>query len=253
MNIENLINDKYSDQSVVLDNSFLSKNIKFISIGLFVICFILFFLIILRPHEIYFVAEILIFTSIFIILKYSNSYFFIEEDEKDKKGKFSFISVTMILSSLSICCLVFDTINIINYKSLLFITSLLSFCFISIFIYQNEAFKNKPLNRLLNLLLILICSFLFIAGALVYINCHYDSSKANIYYAKIKDKVIREDEGSYEYIFWLEPWGSVLSENRIIVKGDFYGNYNISDSIPIYFRKGILGINWYSVENNIRE
>lgn len=253
MNFENLVDGVYSDQNNNLRNSSLLRNIKFISIGLFVICCILLFLIVSRPHKIYFIIEILIFTSIFIIAKYSNSHFFIDEDEKVKKGRFPFISVTMINSSLSIFIIAFTKINIINYNDLYILIPLLTILITAIFIYKNEAFKKISFKHISILLIIVICSFLSSLGAFVYVNCHYDKSESKIYYAKIKDKVIREDEGSYEYFFFLGQWGNILNENRIDVKREFYNHYNISDSIPLYYRKGLFGINWYSIEDNIQK
>lgn len=89
-------------------------------------------------------------------------------------------------------------------------------------------------------------AFVLAAGCLVFSNCYFDHSRAEIFEAKVMGKWIQGGKSTKHYLD-LSAWGKYTEEDRENVSSSFYDAVNIGDSIEIRVKQGKNHIPWYTL------
>ena len=79
-------------------------------------------------------------------------------------------------------------------------------------------------------------------------NCIFDRSAPKVYQAKVTDKSISRGRRHTTYYLKVEPWGNHYDPEKISVSHNRYDNTMIGEVVSIDYKKGLLGIPWYYVE-----
>ena len=96
---------------------------------------------------------------------------------------------------------------------------------------------------------VIFCLYLYIYGAVVSINCAFDTSTPKVYASKIIEKNIRRGtKGRKTHYVKVLPWGHHYDAEDIKVSASEYETYSVSDKVNIEYKEGLLGIPWYYLE-----
>ncbi len=86
-------------------------------------------------------------------------------------------------------------------------------------------------------------------GAVVSINCAFDSSKPKVYESQIIDKRMHKgSKGRKTYYVKVLPWGHHYDVEEIKVSQSEYDHYTVNETVKIDYKEGLLGIPWYYLE-----
>jgi len=96
---------------------------------------------------------------------------------------------------------------------------------------------------------VIFCLFMYSYGAVVSINCAFDSSKPKVYESQIIDKQIHKGrKGRKTYYVKVLPWGHHYDAEEIKVSQSEYDHYTVNETVKIDYKEGLLGIPWYYLE-----
>jgi hypothetical protein len=81
-------------------------------------------------------------------------------------------------------------------------------------------------------------------GGMVYANCHYDKSAAQVWPVSVTDKRISHGKSTSYYVT-VSPWGKYTDGKEVSVGKSFYTSVSRQDTLSVVLRQGKLGIPWY--------
>ncbi len=93
---------------------------------------------------------------------------------------------------------------------------------------------------------IVLVAFFFAPGAVVTINCGFDTSKEQVYYSKVLEKHFTSGDGP-NYHLVIAAWHAGDSGKKINVNNGLYAQAAENETIEIKERNGLLGIHWFVV------
>lgn len=89
---------------------------------------------------------------------------------------------------------------------------------------------------------------LYSCSATYGINCIYDSSKPQVYDARVIKKYISRGRRHTSYYLVVTPWGHHYDPEKISIAPGRYANINVGETVKIDLMKGLFHIPWYYVE-----
>ena len=104
-------------------------------------------------------------------------------------------------------------------------------------------------QKALAIVLLVVFSGVYSYGLLIYTNCHYDHSEAQIIRVQVTDKRVAHGKSTTYYLV-LAPWGKYVDEKKVSVNKSFYAGVNVNDSVGVHLNKGKWGISWYRLYRN---
>jgi len=154
--------------------------------------------------------------------------------------------------TLFFCCLLLFVRAMINYDLYAYqklwqwvavVTMVLSAAVYSIaFTGPHKTINKKPVFFLL---VVLFAGYSY--GAIIFANCHYDTSKAQVYKLPVIDKHISSGKAKTYYIT-TPAWGRFTGQQDISVAASVYESVSMNDTVNIYLLQGKLGIPWYFLD-----
>ncbi|TXK47539.1 hypothetical protein FVR03_09090 [Pontibacter qinzhouensis] len=83
-------------------------------------------------------------------------------------------------------------------------------------------------------------------GAVVTVNCVFDTSAPEFYEAEVTGKRISTGKTTTYYLE-LTPWGPQTEADDVSVSKELYELVDSGDEVSVYFMKGYLGVPWFMV------
>jgi len=95
------------------------------------------------------------------------------------------------------------------------------------------------------------CCIVALAGLysyslLIFSNCYYDRSVAEVFHVEVTNKRISKGK-STSYYLSLSPWGRYTDGKEVSVSKRFYLEVNQEDSVRVFLKKGQWDVPWYWV------
>jgi len=120
--------------------------------------------------------------------------------------------------------------------------------FVGLFLWKNRefTFERKAVD-IGNTLGILVIFMMFIFGSLMMISYHLNSSKPEIYHAKVLKKNSACTNWAVVCPIIISAWEKQPDEQEIRIKSEFYHTLNENDDVAIHLKKGLVGIRWFQV------
>lgn len=180
-----------------------------------------------------------------IMLKISDGW--IHFDQK-RGSKYPTILSPFIISSAALCLGSLKRYDLYEFKSGLFL--ILAFwagITVLFFLCQSEI-KIHAEKRLVQICCTVFLFAFFAIGASIAVNCEYDYSEPNIYFATVKDKSIHGGK-STTYYLTVAPWIDGKTEKKkISVSKREYDKAEDGQMIAIGLQKGLFNVPWYWAE-----
>ena len=94
------------------------------------------------------------------------------------------------------------------------------------------------------IVLLVVFSAGYSFGLVVFSNCYYDHSEAQVIRVRVTDKQVIHGKSTSYYLV-LSPWGKYVDGNKVSISRSFYNSTNVEDTVSIHLNKGKWGIPWY--------
>jgi hypothetical protein len=117
---------------------------------------------------------------------------------------------------------------------------------VAVLMVGNRNFYHIDKARILGIVLITLCSFVYGICTTVTVNCLYDTSNSRYYRARVLDKWVSRGR-STTYHFRISRWSDEVEEDNIRVSRAVFNRVNIEDPMNVYVYAGKLKIPWYVV------
>ncbi len=182
-----------------------------------------------------------------IICLFTIKYFkgLIRVDEK-KDSAYPSVFLAILAPSLGLCLRAILDYNIFDYSNVWKPTVLIGSIYLAVLTINNKEFKPNQAKDYFSVLSVSLFIFAYAYGAVIALNCVYDTSVPEKYNAKIISK--RIDSGkSTTYYLELTPWGYQKSNKEVTVTEELYNRLNKKNKVNIYYMKGLLQIPWFEV------
>jgi hypothetical protein len=220
------------------------KVTKGIAIAYNIIGFTLGFIVIFIDNK-YVVAFITLIYPIAGILVIKMSSGLTKFVSNSKRSQYSFV---MLGFFLPICIMLFKSLGDYDLFSLEhlwlpFIVSSLIIFGLLVATGINKAISGIPGQIIFMLIMGLIYGY----GSSVQINCAFDKSKPEIIKKEVLGQSVQYSKGNHYYLK-LSPLVDGQKPKDIEVSRSFYKNHSQGTVISVYFKKGLLNIPWYYVE-----
>ena len=111
--------------------------------------------------------------------------------------------------------------------------------------YRLSLNKSQPMAG--QLILLTVISIVYAFGTLINLDTDFDNAKPQEYDAQVLDHGIVHSK-STSYYLTLSPWGPMREIEREDVGQTMYNDKPIGSTVEVYFRKGLLNVPWYTIE-----
>ncbi len=116
--------------------------------------------------------------------------------------------------------------------------------FLLFFILRNQnEFKFEEKSSYLAVTSIFLFLFLYGLGTVLFVNCYYNTSDPQIYYAKVLSKEIRSGKSTNHYMI-LSTWKLKKDTEEFNIGKELYYKLKVGGEIEIHYRNGLLAIPW---------
>lgn len=122
-----------------------------------------------------------------------------------------------------------------------------SLVLIVLFMVITGKFRSKKLSEFVSALFIFIFIFLYGIGSVIFLNCHYDRSKPEIFSSSVLDKNTARSRHHTSYRLKLAPWGKRKSAERTEVSKSMYQRTAVGSQVRIFLKRGKFNIPWFFV------
>lgn len=194
-----------------------------------------------KPYEYAIIASVSFPILCILVLKYFKGL--IKLDQR-KDSAYPSIFWAIFSTSIAIFLRTLLDFNIFDYSNVwpavIVVTALCMF----VILYRNQEFKDG--TDYLSFFGILLFTSGYAYGAVVSLNCTFDTSEPEHFNAAILSKRISSGK-TKTYYFELTPWGSRKEAEDVTVSKQLYNSLDKNDPVNIYFMKGKFEIPWFEV------
>ncbi len=140
--------------------------------------------------------------------------------------------------------------NILDYANIWPPASIIAIGLVVVILMGTREFSIKNTRGVITILSLALMLFAYAYGAVVTLNCIYDSSPTETYQAKVIDKHISKGKSTTYYLN-LTPWGPQSKEEDVTVTEEMYDRVEPGTAVDIYLQKGLYHIPWFTVEEGL--
>ncbi|WP_299988634.1 hypothetical protein [uncultured Pontibacter sp.] len=194
-----------------------------------------------EPYEYAILTAIAIPLITLITIKFSDGLFRLNEN---KESTYPSVSLAMFAPSFALGLRGLLDFNIFEYSNVWILMSILSGILFAIFFYRNQEFnfrRAKGYVATSSIAIVLLC---YSYGAVIMLNCFYDTSESQQYTATVVNKRISTGKNT-SYYLELTKWGNQVKNDEVSVTEEFYNQFENGDEVTVYFQKGQFDIPWF--------
>ena len=156
-------------------------------------------------------------------------------------------SIPFGLAAVIICLIIkCFRYSIMDYHHVWQPALLVAMVLVVILMVANKSFSRISESRIMGIVLIMICSFLYGFCTVVCLNCVYDTSNSRYYQARVLDKWVSNGR-TKAYHFKISQWREGGDTENIQVSRQMFDRINIEDPMNVYLYEGRLKIPWYVI------
>ncbi|CAM4384997.1 hypothetical protein SAMN06265348_11442 [Pedobacter westerhofensis] len=156
-------------------------------------------------------------------------------------------SIPFGLAAVIICLIIkCFRYSIMDYHHVWQPALLVAIVLVVILMVANKSFSRISESRIMGIVLIMICSFLYGFCTVVCLNCVYDTSNSRYYQARVLDKWVSNGR-TKAYHFKISQWREGGDTENIQVSRQMFDRINIEDPMNVYLYEGRLKIPWYVI------
>jgi hypothetical protein len=196
-----------------------------------------------KPYEYAILASIAMPIIGIITIKYFGGLIRIDER---KNTAYPTIFWAIFASGMGLCLRALFDYNVFNYSKVWMPAILITLAYVALLVIGNKEFKLNKAKDYFTMLFISICLFGYGYGAVVTLNCMYDTSQPEAFNAKVLNKRISSGK-STSYYLELTPWGQQKESDEVSVSKSLYNSLEKNDEVQIYFMKGRFEIPWFNI------
>ncbi|MCT4673990.1 MAG: hypothetical protein N4A37_12185 [Prolixibacteraceae bacterium] len=166
------------------------------------------------------------------------------DERKDSAHPTVVYALTLPSLGLSIRSLL--DFEIFDYSNVWIISVAIMVTLLSVILIKQEEFSLKNKKSLLSIIPIAMFLWAYGFGATIFINCYLDTSRPELFTAKIVDKSISNGKITTYYLK-LTSWGPQKEVDEVSVDQAMYDRVEVDNNVDIYFMNGKLEIPWFIV------
>ncbi len=136
--------------------------------------------------------------------------------------------------------------SLLEYTNTWLPSILLTILALTILLIRNKEFTFEKGREYITLGGMVIFFFCYSHGALIFINCYFDRSTAQVIHVKVMSKWISSGKHTSYYV-QLEPWDKQTEPEEVSISSDLYDKLNEGEEAAVYLSKGFFDIPWVEV------
>lgn len=197
-----------------------------------------------RPYEYAIIASILVPVIAIVVLHRHNGLIRLTE----KKGSaYPSMSMGIILPAMAIMLRALLDYNIFSVGNTWLAAVSISLIFTGAMIFGTGEAKIREASNYVTWLMVVLLMSGYGFGSIITLNCSYDRSRPETFYAEVLGKRISSGKSTTYYIT-VSAWGPQEEINEVSVSENLYDQLEFQDEVVVYFSKGLLSIPWFTVE-----
>lgn len=201
------------------------------------------------PYGCLMTALILIPVVSVLLLKFSGGIIHLEA-KNDSAYPTSMYSIA--IPGFILAMRAFVDYNLTGYEKLWPAVLLSTLFFMVVVLIGNKEFAYDKIRELFTILGITVFFFCACFGSVTILNCYYDRSEAQRFYAKVLNK--RSSSGKHtSYYIELAPWGSQTESEEVSISSEIYNRIQAGDTVRVNLKRGEFDIPWFYVESSLAE
>lgn len=139
-----------------------------------------------------------------------------------------------------------STYDILDYGRVWIPSILIALPFFYLLVSGKLVWKLPKMENFLIMIFMALTAFVYGFSVVVSVNCEYDDSNPNQYYARVLKKRITGSK-SKVYNLTLSSWGPMNSNKEVTVSRKLYDRVSVNGPVNVYLYKGRLHAPWFFV------
>lgn len=196
-----------------------------------------------QPYELAIWATLALPVLALFVLKSSDGLIRIDER---KDSAYPSVFWAILGPALGLLLRAVADFEVYEYRNVWMPAIVIALTFIAAFLIGNKEFKFKKLMDYFTIFSLSGFVFAYGFGAVVTLNCLYDTSEPAVYQATVLSKSISSGKTT-SYYLELTPWGPRQETEEVSVTKDQYEQLEESDVVLVYLMSGEFDIPWFVV------
>ena len=195
------------------------------------------------PYEAVIVATLVLPVLCILASKWSEGLIRLQE-EKGTAYPSVFFGVFFPAMALSIRAM--SDFNLFQYSNVWKAALLVTAGLLTLLLVRSKEFRFQSAKDYGIVFFFAVLLFAYGFGAVVTVNCTWDTSTPSVYGARVMGKHVSSGKTTTYYVT-LTPWGPQREKEDVSVAEEMYDQLQSGEEVQVYFRKGLLSIPWFFI------
>jgi hypothetical protein len=196
-----------------------------------------------EPYEAAVFATLVVPIVSIMVSKYSGGLIRLREE---KASAYPSVFSGLFFPALAICIRALMDFNIFQYGNAWKGALLVAAGLMTLILIRSKEFLFRSAKDYGVVFFFGVLSLAYGYGAVVTINCTWDTTTPTVYQAQVTGKHVSSGKSTTYYVT-LTPWGPQTKTDDVAVSKGMYNRLQNGNDVRVYFRKGLFSIPWFFI------